>query len=107
MFILLVISDNSLRNIEDFKGLTDTFFARDYKVAAFFTGPSVNMLKADQEELKSLPAGIKMYACRTVSRDLGLTKQEDLIHGAKMSSLGELVELIEEADRCIFLGGHN
>ena len=106
MFILLVISDYSFRNVEDFKGLTDAFIARDYKVAAFFTGPSVNMLKVDQEELKSLPVGVKMYACRTVSRDLGFTKQEGLLHGVKMSSLGELVELIEEADRCIFLGGH-
>ena len=104
MFFLLVVSKDSQTVAEDLRGLAASMTVKGYKVVVFFSEDSVELLKADRNELKSLPGGVKMLACRTAVKDHGLNGIEDMILGAEMSSLGKLVELLDEADRCIFLG---
>ena len=104
MFFLLVVSQDSQAVAEDLRGLVASSVAKGYKVAVFFNEDSVRLLNADRDELKSLPVGVRLFACRTSAMSHSLSKREDLILGSEMSSLVELVDLLDEADRCIFLG---
>ena len=104
MFILLVASHDSQAVAEDIQGLVAPFAAKGYKVFVFFSEDSIRLLNPDRQELKKLPVGVRLLACRTAAKDHGLSSQKDMIPGAEMSSLGELAELLEEADRCVFLG---
>jgi sulfur relay (sulfurtransferase) complex TusBCD TusD component (DsrE family) len=68
------------------------------EVFIFLNEEAVNLLKEEKFEAKA-----KLLICRTSFMDCGL--DPDLISSnARMSSLGELVELVEEADRTVFLG---
>jgi len=48
--------------------------------------------------------GVRLLACRTSALNAGLASKGALMRGAEMSSLGELVDLMADADRALFLG---
>ena len=104
MFVLLVVSSDTLGTIQDIIGLSNSLSEKGNKVVIFFNEESVNLLKKGREELTVLSVGTRLKACRTTASRKGLNNRDDLIIGSEMSSLGELVDLMEEADRTVFLG---
>ena len=103
MFILLVASTESSETMQDIIGLSLPLSNMGHKVVVFFNEESVNLLEKRRYEFSLIPVGIRLKVCRTIAIRKGLTKIEDLIFSAEMSSLGELVNLLEEADRTVFL----
>ena len=107
MFILLVASTDSPETLETVHQLTQASVSKGHKVAVFFNSLSTRLLGSDGGS-PHLPAlselGVRLLACRTSALESGLASNGALVEEAEMSSLGELVGLIEEADRALFLG---
>ncbi len=89
------------------KGLAAASLSRGHDLSVFFNERSVRFLKEERGErgLESqFPKGTRLLACRTSATTYGLKSHADLLPGVEMSSLGELVELIEDSDRVLFVG---
>ena len=107
MFVLLVASTDSQETLETVYNLTQATVSRGHKVVAFFNSQSTRLLASDGGS-PYLPAlselGVRLLACRTSALNAGLASKGVLMRGAEMSSLGELVDLMADADRALFLG---
>ena len=107
MFILLVASTDSQETLETVYGLTQASLSKGHSVVVFFNSQSTRLLGSDSNS-PYLPylseLGVRLLACRTSALESGLASSEALIVGAEMSSLGELVDVLAEADRALFLG---
>jgi sulfur relay (sulfurtransferase) complex TusBCD TusD component (DsrE family) len=86
-----------LRNV---RGLASAAIDRGHKVTVFFNEESVKLL-AEPGAVEGLDA--EMLACVTAGQYSGI-KDEDLVEGARFTSLAEVVTLMEECDRTLFLG---
>jgi peroxiredoxin family protein len=73
---------------------------RGHEVVVFFNEESVKLLV--QYPLLS-ELDVEMLACQTTCQYIGI-KEEDLIPGARMTSMAEIVIAMEENDRTMFLG---
>lgn len=73
---------------------------RGHDVVIFFNEESVKVL-TQYPMLSELD--VEMLACQTTCRYLGI-EEKDLIPGARMTSMAEMVMLIEEKERTLFLG---
>jgi predicted peroxiredoxin len=73
---------------------------RGHDVIVFFNEESVKVL-TQYPMLSELE--VEMLACQTTCRYLGI-EEKDLIKGARMTSMAEMVMLMEEKDRTVFLG---
>jgi predicted peroxiredoxin len=73
---------------------------RGHNVVVFFNEESVKLLTQYPilSELK-----VEMLACQTICQYINI-KEEDLIQGARMTSMAEIVMMIKEYDRTLFLG---
>ena len=89
------------------KGLADAALSRGHEVTLFFSDVSVRLLLRGGDggfsELGS--SGSRLLACRTSVVTSGIPSEGGLVEGVEMSSLGELVGIIEEHDRVLFMGG--
>ncbi len=106
MKFLLVASTDSQTTLRAVMGLSTASISRGHEVSVFFNEDSVRLLRDGRDEggLKSpFPKGTSLLACRTSARERGVG-EADLPEGARMSSLAELVDLLEECDRAVFLG---
>ncbi len=81
-------------------GLASAARGRGHRVTVFFNEESVKLL-ADPGAVMGLDA--EMLACVTAGQYSGV-KDEDLVEGARFTSLAEVVTLMEECDRTLFLG---
>lgn len=81
-------------------GVVNAAYKRRHKVTVFFNEESVKLLLR-HSILKGLPADI--LACVTSCQYSGI-KEEDFVEGARMSSLGEVIEIMQRADRTLFMG---
>lgn len=107
MFILLVASADSPETLETVFSLTQASISKGHSVVVFFNSQSTKLLGSDRGSPKLtalLGLGVRLLACRTSALESGLASSEALIAEAEMSSLGELVDLLAEADRALFLG---
>jgi len=107
MLILLVASTDSQTTLRTIIGLAKASLARGHDVSAFFNERSVMLLRAGViehcQESRFL-TGVRLLVCRTSATTYGLKSPRDLVPGVEMSSLGELVELMEDSDRVLFVG---
>jgi len=107
MFVLLVASTDSPETLETVHRLTQATVSRGHRVVVFFNSASTRLLGSgrDSPHLHTLSElGVRLLACRTSALETGLAPKGALMDGAEMSSLGELVGLIVDADRALFLG---
>ena len=81
-------------------GLASAASDRGHEVTVFFSEESVKLL-AEPGVTEGLDAEI--LACVTAGQYSGV-KDEDLVGGARFTSLAEVVTLMEECDRTLFLG---
>ena len=104
--VLFVASTESRATQETAIGLATASLDRGHDVSVFFSERSVRLLKVGiNDEFKVLvERGARLLACRTSAMGLGLKSLEDLVEGAEMSSLGELVDLMGDSDRVLFVG---
>ena len=73
---------------------------KSHDVVVFFNEESVKLLV--QYPLLS-ELDVELLACQTMCQYMGI-HEEDLIPGARMTSLAELVMMMDEKDRTLFLG---
>jgi len=95
--LLVVSTPGKLSYVEE---LTSAASRAGHNVSVFFNEEAVKLLKAPSR-VEYLYADL--LACRASSKDYGITK-DCLPANARMSSLAELVDLLEGADRVVFLG---
>ena len=98
MRLLLVVS--TIGKVRDVGGLSSAAVRAGHNVSVFFNEESVKLLQSPSQ-VESLYADL--LACRASCADLGIGKEE-LIANARMSSLAELVDLLEQSDKVVFLG---
>jgi len=107
MNILLVASKDSQETLEDVKGLCEASLSKGHEVTVFFNSGSTRLLSSAREtnSLSTLKRrGVRLLACRTSALEMGLASSGALAEGAEMSSLGELVDLLDTSDRTVFIG---
>jgi sulfur relay (sulfurtransferase) complex TusBCD TusD component (DsrE family) len=106
MLILMIGSTDSRATAEKIVNLASASLSRGHQTTIFFNAESTRLLEPNRfEELSGLlSSGARLLACITSAQEAGLRSQGDLIEGAEMSSLGELVDLFEASDRTMFLG---
>jgi sulfur relay (sulfurtransferase) complex TusBCD TusD component (DsrE family) len=97
LHLLLILSNP--RSLKHLIGITNAAKTRNHRISIFFNEESVKLLL--DKRLEGL--GDTLLACITSCQLVGITA-DDLINGAKLSSLGELVTLMEESDRTLFMG---
>ena len=98
MRMLFVVStQNKLRDIE---GLTSAAVKAGHIVVVFFNEDSVKLLKKPSS-VESLYADLLACKASAVENDIS---KDNMVGNARMSSLAELVEQLETADRVVFLG---
>jgi sulfur relay (sulfurtransferase) complex TusBCD TusD component (DsrE family) len=102
----MIGSTDSQSTAEKIIKLASESITRGHQTIVFFNAKSTRLLEPDGlEELSGLLSrGARLLACRTSAQEAGLRSQGDLIDGAEMSSLGELVDLFEASERTLFLG---
>lgn len=98
LHLLLIVSNP--RVFKHLLGVANSAIARTHKVTVFFNEESVKLL-LDHNSLGNL--GVDLLACVTSCEYSGI-KQENMVDGARVSSLGEVIQLMEEVDRTLFLG---
>ena len=98
LYILLIISNP--RMLRHMKGVAEAARMRRHRVTVFFNEESVKLL-LDRVNLSDLRA--EMLACITACEYSGI-KQEDIVEGARVTSLAEVVTLMQECDRTLFMG---
>lgn len=81
-------------------GVVKAAHKRRHKVTVFFNEESVKLL-LQHNVLQGLAAD--MLACVTACQYSGI-KEEDFVEGARMTSLGEVIEIMQRADRTLFMG---
>jgi len=81
-------------------GITRASRERGHRVTVFFNEESVKLL-LDHSSLKGLD--VEMLACVTACEYSGI-KEDDFVESARITSLGEVISMMEEADRTLFLG---
>jgi len=105
--ILLVASSDTSSTLDEVYGLASAAVGRGHEVTVFFHVGGIGLLVAPRasDRLASLvPLGVRLLACRTSARERGVDSEDGLVEGAVMSSLGELVDLLDRCDRALFLG---
>jgi predicted peroxiredoxin len=106
MRILLVASTDTPQALDRVVGLSTASADRGHEVTAFFNAESVLLLRPENGgALRELATrGVRLLACRTSAFDHGLTSSGAMVEGAILSSMGELVDLLDECDRALFVG---
>ena len=107
MFFLLVVSSDSPSKIKLVHKLASASILSGHQVTIFFFMAGVKLFDSSENHEWSrllIEAGVRLLACRTSTTDLGITFEGPLSSGVKLSSLGELVELMDRCDRALFLG---
>ena len=95
---LLVIFSNP-RMLRRMTGLVSSARRRGHSVTVFFNEESVKLL-LDHEALREVDA--KMLACVSACENIGI-KQSDMPKKGRVTSLGEVVMLMEKSDRTLVL----
>ena len=96
-FLIVVSNPRMLRHVV---GLASASRERGHRVTVFFNEESVKLLTR-HAALRGLDA--EMLACVTASQHAGIA-EEELVEGARFTSLAEVVTLMEECDRTLFMG---
>ena len=96
-FLLILSNPRMLRHA---LGLASAATDRGHEVTVFFNEESVKLL-AEPGAVMGLDA--KMLACVTAGKYSGM-EEGNLVEGARFTSLAEVVTLMEECDRTLFLG---
>ncbi len=107
MHILLVASSDLPSTLDEACGLATVAVDRGHQLTVFFHMGAVGLLKASQAAdhfALLIQSGVRLLACRTSAKECGIESEADMIEGAEMSSLSELVEMLDSCDRTLFLG---
>ena len=96
--ILFAVS--SPRILVHLMGMVRAAKDRGHNVVVFFNEEAVKLL-VQYPMLSEL--GVEMLACQTTCQYIGI-QEEDMIEGARMTSMAEMVMLMEKKERTLFLG---
>jgi len=102
-----VAYSDSEATAEKIEGLAKAALARGHEVTVFLNGVSVRLVESGRQtrEFSDLvDDGVHLLVCRTSAATSGIESPGQLMGGVEMSSLSELVDLMEENGRVLFLG---
>ena len=88
-------------------GLASAAVERGHEVTVFFHMGGVSLLQASRAADRLahvITLGVRLLACRTSAKERGMESEDDLMEGSVISSLSELVEMLDRFDRILFLG---
>jgi len=107
MRILLVAYSDSEATTKKIEGLAKAALARGHEITVFLNGVSVRLVESGRR-IRGFPNllidGVRLLVCRTSATTSGIESPDQLVGGAEMSSLSELVDLMEESSKVLFLG---
>lgn len=107
MHILIVASSSQPPMLETARGLVTAAVEKGHRVSVFFYMDAVSLLGASEtvEWLTPLTSsGVRLLVCRTSAMERGVELEANTVDGMEVSSLGELVELLDGCDRALFMG---
>ncbi len=107
MRILIVVYSDSDVTAKKIEGLAKAALARGHEVTVFLNGVSVKLVISGGRSngFSDLVAdGVRLLVCRTSVATSGIESHDQLMGGVEMSSLSELVDLMEESGRVLFIG---
>jgi sulfur relay (sulfurtransferase) complex TusBCD TusD component (DsrE family) len=107
MFMLYVASSESRQTGETVKSLVEASLERGHRVVVFFNDESVRLVRADGDpSLGGLSSrGARLVVCQTSAALSGLSSRGAFSEGVEVSTLGALIEFMDDADRVLFVGG--
>jgi len=106
-FLLISISPPGIPGLQTVVNLAEAALRRGHDAIIFGTGDGVeNLKKSAANPLASyltrlMEAGLRLMVCRESARSRGLSAEADFIGGVEMSSLAEMVELMDSCDRTL------
>jgi predicted peroxiredoxin len=107
MRILLVAYSDSEATAEKIEGLAKAALAHGHEVTVFLNGVSVRLVESGRRTRgfpNLLIDGVRLLVCRTSATTSGIESPDQFVGGTEMSSLSELVDLMEESGRVLILG---
>jgi sulfur relay (sulfurtransferase) complex TusBCD TusD component (DsrE family) len=107
MFMLYVASSESRETGETIKSLVEASLERGHRVVVFFNDESVRLVRAggDPSLIGFSSRGARLVVCQTSAALSGLSSQGAFPEGVEVSTLGALVEFMDDADRVLFVRG--
>jgi sulfur relay (sulfurtransferase) complex TusBCD TusD component (DsrE family) len=107
MFLLYVASSESQETGETVTSLVEASLERGHNVAVFFNDESVRLVRVGSNPnlVRFSSQGARLVVCQTSVALSGLSSQGDFPEGVEISTLGALIEIMEDADRILFVGG--
>jgi len=107
LHFLLVASSETSPTLDSALGVAAAAARRGHEVTVFFYMGGVHLLKASRALSRLTDPsmrGVRLLACRTSAKERGIDSEAGLPERTEMSSLSELVELLDRCDRALFLG---
>jgi len=98
LITLIVLNEKSLDKLSEFSKET---LSKGHELIIFLYSQGVKLIKKKKIKHLAKFEGIRLLACQTSLREYGLDPSNYL--DSEMSSLSELVELLEQSDRVIFV----
>jgi len=106
-FLLILLSPPRTLGFLTVVNLAEAALRRGHEVVIFGTGDGVENLRKSVAPLlaphimRLIEAGVRLLACRESMRSRGLSAGSDLMENVKVSSLAEMVELMDFCDKTI------
>jgi sulfur relay (sulfurtransferase) complex TusBCD TusD component (DsrE family) len=109
MHFLFIASSDMQSTLSMVCGLISAAAKKGHEITVFFHMEGVRLLMASRDHVRKyfapvIPMKVKFLSCRTSAIKFGMESKDDMIEGAEMSSLGELIEIMGRCDRVLFLG---
>ena len=105
--LLILISPPETRGFRTSVSLAEAVWRRGHKVIIFSTGDGVESMKKNVADslapclMKLLKMGGRLLACRESIRRRSSSQGSGLMEGVEMSSLAEMVELMDLCDKTL------
>ena len=107
MLMLYVASSESRETRETVKSLVEASLERGHRVVVFFNDESVRLVRAggDPSLIGLSSRGVRLVVCQTSAALSGLSSRGAFPEGIEVSTLGALIEFMDDADRVLIVGG--
>lgn len=108
--LLILISPAETLGFQTAIKLAEAALRRGHEITIFGTGDGVENLKKNSSNPLAQPlkrlieARVRLLVCRESTRSRGFSADDGLMEGVEMSSLAEMVELMDSCDKTLVFG---
>jgi sulfur relay (sulfurtransferase) complex TusBCD TusD component (DsrE family) len=109
MHFLLIASSDMQSTLSMVCGLISAAVKKGHEITVFFYMEGVCLLKPSRAHMRKclvplISMKVKFLLCGTSAIKFGMESKDDMIEGTEMSSLSELIEIMDRCDRVLFMG---